>query len=154
MTREVIGFLLIAIVLALAVLVGFSYRNKRIRESNELDMPEQAINCQGSECLYVSTVYADNPLRRLLAHGLGPRGKANVSVDKPGISVCRQGERSFLIPRASVVGVEKTTATIDRAVEPGGLTSISWVHDSKELITNIRFQSKQEREMFEKEVRG
>lgn len=152
MTREIIGFALVMVVVLIAIAVGIGYRKKRLTESNEIASLSQPVDCEGSECLYVSTVFAANPLRRVLAHGMGPRGRASVSVSQQGISVCRKGERGFLIPRASLVGVEKSTATIDRAVEPGGLTSISWVHDSIQLVTNIRFQNGQEREMFEKEV--
>jgi hypothetical protein len=143
---------LVLVVIFIAIVVGIGYRKKRLTESSEIAELTEPVDCQGAECLYVSTVFATNPLRRVLAHGMGPRGRASVSVGQQGISVCRQGERGFLIPRESLVGVEKSTATIDRAVEPGGLTSIAWVHDSNQLVTNIRFQSRQEGEMFEKEV--
>lgn len=152
MTRELIGFVMVALVLVVAVLVGASYRNKRQKESLQIAPLSIPSACEGIECLYVSTVFSEDPLKRLLAHGMGPRGKATAGFTAEGISVCRKGESDFLIPKASVIGVGKSTATIDRAVEPGGLTSIIWRHDGHELVTNLRFQNKQEREMFEKEV--
>ena len=152
MTRELIGFLMVASVLIIALIVGVSYSVKRRVESREIEPPMESTNCEGLECLYVSTVHADNPLRRLLAHGMGPRGKAEVSVSPDGVSICRKGERNFLIPKSQILGLEKSTATIDRAVEPGGLASILWVHSGLQLATNLRFQSRADREKFEKEV--
>lgn len=152
MTRELIGFVMVSLVLVIAVLVGVGYRNKRLDESSQIAPLISPSGCEGIDCLYVSTVFMENPLKRLLAHGMGPRGKANVGFKDEGVSVCRRGEADFLIPKASIIGVGKSTATIDRAVEPGGLTSIIWMHDGHELVTNLRFQNKQEREMFEKEV--
>jgi hypothetical protein len=143
---------LVLIVILIAIAVGIGYRKKRLTESSQIAEFKDPADCEGVACLYVSTVFASSPLRRVLAHGMGPRGRASVSIGQQGISVCRQGERGFLIPRESLVGVEKSTATIDRAVEPGGLTSIAWIHDSNQLVTNVRFQNRQEREMFEKEV--
>lgn len=152
MTREIIGFAMVALVLLIALLVSIGYRRKRLLETSEIAAPQEAIDCNGSNCLYVSTVFSDSPLKRMLAHGMGPRGRATVAITNEGVSVCRKGERSFLIPRSAVIGVEKSTATIDRAVEPGGLTSVAWNHDGKLLVTNLRFESREEREMFEKEV--
>mgnify|MGYP000005056393 CR=1 FL=1 len=152
MTRELIGFMMVSLVLIIAVLVGISYRRKRIAETANFSPLPAPKNCEGLDVLYVSTVFADNPLRKLLAHGLGPRGKASVSVNEDGISICRKGEQGFLIAKQVVQGVEKSTATIDRAVEPGGLSSIYWRHDGADLITNLRFSGKSDRESFEKEV--
>ena len=152
MTREIIGFAMVSAVLLIALLVGIGYRNKRLRESLQIAPPIEAVDCNGASCLYVSTVFSESPLKRMLAHGMGPRGRAMVSITSEGVSVCRKGERGFLIPKSAVVGVEKSTATIDRAVEPGGLTSVAWNHDGQMLVTNLRFESRQEREMFEKEV--
>jgi len=152
MTRELIGFIMVSLVLVIAVLVGVSYRRKRIAESASFNPLPKPTNCEGVDAFYVSTVFAENPLRRLLAHGLGPRGKASVSVTEDGISICRKGEQGFLIAKQVVQGVGKSTATIDRAVEPGGLSSIYWSHDGADLITNLRFSGKSDRESFEKEV--
>ena len=152
MTRELIGFLMVSLVLIIAIFVGVSYRRKRIAESASFSPLPGPETCEGMHAFYVSTVFAENPLRRLLAHGLGPRGKAIVSVTDEGISICRKGERGFLISKQAVQGLGKSTATIDRAVEPGGLSSIYWSHDGEDLITNLRFTGKSDRQSFEKEV--
>lgn len=152
MTRELIGFLMVMIVVVIAALVAIGYRKKRLSESSTIEPFSEATDCNGIECLYVSTVFYDNPLRRLLAHGMGPRGKAAVAVGVDGISVCRQGERGFQISKTSLIGIERSSATIDRAVEPGGLTSIVWRHSGEQFVTNLRFQSREEREVFENEV--
>lgn len=152
MTREIIGFVMVASVLLIALLVGIGYRRKRLLETDAIAPFQDALDCSGANCLYVSTVFSESPLKRILAHGMGPRGRATVAITNEGVSICRKGERSFLIPKSAFVGVEKSTATIDRAVEPGGLTSIAWNHDGQILVTNLRFESREEREMFEKEV--
>lgn len=152
MTRELIGFVLVTVVFAIAVLVGIGYRRKRVQETQSIAPFREAENCSGIECLYVSTVLYENPLQRLLAHGLGPRGKATIAADAAGVSVCRRGETNFFVPRENLMGMHRASATIDRGVEPGGLTSFAWSHDGQSLITNLRFNNSQDRELFERQV--
>jgi len=151
-TREIIGFAMVMLVFLIASLVAIGYRNKSRAETLATPPLAEATDCNGVECMYVSTVYAETPLKRLLAHGMGPRGRATVAVNDDGISVCRQGERSYLIPKAEIKGVGKSSATIDRAVEPGGLVSINWNHHGREFITNLRFSDSQSRQIFERKV--
>ena len=152
MTREVIGFAMVMLVFAIAALIAVGYRRKSKAETNSVAPLMEAVDCSGVECMYVSTVYAESPLRRLLAHGMGPRGRASVAVTDEGISVCRNGERDYLIPKAQIQSVGKSSATIDKAVEPGGLVSIEWSHQGIDLITNLRFSDSESRKIFEGKV--
>ncbi len=152
MTREVIGFIMVMLVFSIATLVAIGYRRKSKLETEQIAPLPVAVDCSGVECMYVSTVYAESPLRRLLAHGMGPRGRATVSVTEEGISVCRIGERDYLIPKSTIRSVGKSSATIDRAVEPGGLVSVEWSHQGTDLITNLRFSDSDSRKVFEGKV--
>ena len=54
------------------------------------------------DCFYVATVFANNPLDRVWAHGLGPRGKAMIGQSISELVISRVGEKSFVIPFDSI----------------------------------------------------
>jgi hypothetical protein len=152
MTRELIGFLMILLVLLVANLIWFSVlRRKKAQE--EILPPFQAPKqTQGLEALYVATVFADRPLDRVWAHGIGIRGKASLGIDEAGVSVHRKGEVSFLIPSTSVTATKRSQATIDKGVESDGLEVIAWSHEGIALETSLRFADPSIRQEFQQNL--
>ncbi len=76
--------------------------------------------------LYLATTFAGRPLERVSAHGLGFRARARIAVTDTGVRIERDGAAPLLLPVASVGGAGTATWTLDRAVEPDGLTVLAW----------------------------
>ncbi len=147
MSRELIAFIALLIVPTVALIAYLTV--KRRRRSQELQIAPLIPLKTGEllpECLYVSTVYAESPLVRVWARGLGPRGKAQPSVSDFGLAVQRTGEEGFTIQASSVHKVSTSSATIDKGVEAKGLVSIHWAHSGVDLITQFRFSSRESHE--------
>lgn len=145
LTREVIGTVLIAMVLGVAVYIFFQIRKRRSHQESVLDAPGQPE--PGNHlfhCFYVSTVFSHNPLERVWAYGLGIRGQAELLISSGALTILRRGERGLAIPLEKLTAVTRESATIDRAVEARGLLQLHWSLGSTELITNLRISSDQE----------
>lgn len=148
MSRELIGFTLVMLVFLVAALVMLSV--KRLRAKQELSLPTLfAPDAPGTfETFYVATVFADRPLDRVWAYGLGVRGKASVGLSAAGVSIHRIGETGFLIPTGTIRELSSAQATIDKGVERDGLTTIVWEHGSTELQSVLRFTNQKIRKEF------
>ncbi|MEY4990336.1 MAG: hypothetical protein RIS08_562 [Actinomycetota bacterium] len=154
MEREIIGASAIALVAVIAGLIYLS--NRSVRRAQESALPEPsrpATLADGVAAFYVSTVFADSPLKRVWAWGLGGRGKALVAVDSSGVSVERQGELGLFVSRDALTGVSRTSATIDKGVEKDGLIALIWRLGDEELATHLRIVGKSQRQEFENAIR-
>lgn len=101
-----------------------------------------------SEAKYVSTVFTDRPLERVVTMGLMHRGQAHIKLLSDGIQVLRTGERSFSIAKKQILDVSRASATIDRGVEKDGLVAISWMLGSTEVTTNFRISKQHDTQEF------
>lgn len=145
MAREIIGFLLVLLVLSVAFRIRRSVSERRKIEETRLSEPSEAIGgLEIGKALYVATVYASDPLKKVWAHGLGARGRAKVFASEGGISVERAGERDFAILSEQLRGLTRESATIDKGVEPGGLIAIHWRLGDEDLITHLRVAGDQQ----------
>ncbi len=154
MEREIIGASAIALVAVIASLIYLS--NRSVRKAQESALPEPSRPTQltdGIAAFYVSTVFADSPLKRVWAWGLGGRGKALVTVEHDGVSIERQGELGLFISRDALTGVTRTSATIDKGVEKDGLIALIWRLGREELATHLRIVSRSQRQEFENAIR-
>jgi len=155
MTREVIGLLLLLIVPAFALAAYVGVRRARVKQETFLPAPvgiEPADSLVFDDGLYVSTVLAESPLTRVWAHGLGVRGKVKLVSKEAGLEVHRQGEASFVIPTVQIVGLDKASATIDKAVELNGLFSIIWQLGQTQLATNFRIPDQSTRQQISNQI--
>jgi hypothetical protein len=119
-----------------------SWRRRAADQSELYDMPaEGLVGEQPDEIFvghYVSTTPADEPLERVIAHGLGHRGLASVGVWNTGVLIERRGEADLAILVSQLRGVRREQATIDRTVEADGLIAVDWQLGSANLTTNLR----------------
>lgn len=153
MTRELIGAIAISLVALIAALIFFS--NRSLRRAQESSLPEPHTGSAVEDAIagfYVSTVFADAPLKRVWAYGLGGRGKALLGVTANGVTIERQGERNLLIAADQLVGVTRASATIDKGVERDGLLVLIWQLGDEELATHLRIVAKSERRNFEEKL--
>ena len=75
---------------------------------------------------YVATTLAEKPLERVVARGLGIRGKAMVEVFPQGIVLAIQGTDPVFLAADRIVSAGVGTFAIDRVVERDGLAVITW----------------------------
>jgi len=143
--REIVAMVTLLILVALVTLVVQTVRRRIAKQSSLGVLPaEGSLNGHvigAASGQYVSTVFASNPLQRLMSHGLMHRGRVELSILSDGIEVLRVGERSFSIPEAAITRVFRTNATIDRVVEQDGMVSIAWTLGSTEVESNFRLDS-------------
>lgn len=152
MTREIIGFLMLSLVAVIALLIWRSTRKRTALQEQTLAKPLSAKGSGRFPAQYVSTVFEEKPLDRIWAHGLGMRGNAWLEVDDFGISVHRTGELGFLIPTGHISAIGAASATIDKGVEHGGLTTVIWQLGDCQVISHFRFTDTSTRKDFEKEA--
>lgn len=145
-----IALALLGVLVFLAIQAWFRRANK---QATSLAIPQFTdFNDNGRAGSYVTTTFAEKGLDRISAHGLGFSGKALVMVNKDGVQVSRKGEKSFLINKASLVGLSRSSAVIDKAVEKDGLLSLRWRLGDSEVESHFRFASSEERESVAREV--
>ena len=99
---------------------------------------------------YVSTTFAERPLERVVAEPLGFRGRCLVRVHDDGLVVTIQGSRPFAVPARSIRAIDVATTTIDRVVEPGGLTVVAWTLGDAELRTQFRVVDQRDRDRLQR----
>jgi hypothetical protein len=105
---------------------------------------------QWTRVQYVATSVLNDPLNRITAHGMGPRGYAKVTASTDGVLIERNGETPIGIRADQISGVSRTTAAIDRTVETDGLIQIDWAQDGFGLSTFLRATKNDDRaQLFE-----
>jgi len=114
------------IVLALgAMALGWWGRKKRQQGYAHLvEAPAELGETFGSfEGLYLATTPADAPLERLVVNGLGFRERTILQFTEAGIVFM---DDTYL-PTSSITGIGRASWTIDRGVEPNGLSVVNWI---------------------------
>lgn len=100
--------------------------------------------------LYVATTRRDNALERLAIKNLTYRAQGMLSVNASGISFVLNGEGITTLPRQLLTAVRSSNVTIDKAVEPQGLTVIDWQHPDFGAVSSFfRINSLVERPQVE-----
>lgn len=147
---QLTGALLLGVA-ALSYLALRSWRNQALEQGRQLGSLIQKLEHTNSTTLegfYVATTERDEPLRRIKSAGLGMRGRATVEISASGVSIWRTGEVALHISRESISNVDRATVAIDRVVENGGLSRISWSNAGLLLDTYIRFSSVSSQQIF------
>lgn len=138
---EMFGVLSLVLI-ALGYLAVRSWRARAIAHAKAL--PELPAAIEGSdsdikaEASYVVTTFAELPLERVMAHGLGNRGKAQLRLSASGLSIHRIGEEALHLASSSIESVGTATATLDRVVEREGLVVITWSSGANRFDTFLR----------------
>lgn len=75
---------------------------------------------------YVSTTVAGDWLDRVVAHDLGVRSAASVSVVDAGVLVARTGARDLFVPAADLLGAGRSPGMAGKVVGGQGLVVLRW----------------------------
>ncbi|MDW4572508.1 hypothetical protein R8Z57_06900 [Microbacterium sp. M3] len=138
MTREGALTIIVAVAVGLIGLLVWAWWRRMRRDAVALvhpgELPADA-HVRGSyDVLYVATTRRYAPLERIAAPGMGFRSKATVTVADEGVAVAMTGQEPFLLAPEQIVDVSQSTVAIDRVVEPGGLTRLTWRTDANTTV--------------------
>ncbi|GAB2446966.1 hypothetical protein GCM10027029_00520 [Conyzicola lurida] len=128
--KQLSATLVIAFLVLALALLALGWRARKRRQS-ALAAPQQPPADLGERLgsfpgYYVSTTLTGDRLNRVAVRGLGFRAKTDVQVSRAGVVIPIAGQLDTFIPAGDITAVERATWTIDRVVEPDGLTMIRW----------------------------
>ncbi|MFT4213068.1 MAG: hypothetical protein QM626_14475 [Microbacterium sp.] len=139
MTNEELDLLLVLVLAVLLIgLMAWGWR-RRVKRDAKLtaptgDIPAGARILASFPALYVATTARGTALNRLAVRGLAFRARATVIVTDAGLALDLAGEDRVFVAADRLVAVDQATVTIDRVVEPDGLTRLSWRIDEDTVV--------------------
>lgn len=86
---------------------------------------------------YHGTTTAGQWLDRIVAHGLGTGGLAELTLTERGLAVRRTGAEDFFVPAAALRGA-RTDSGVAGKVVPAGLLVVTWEHGTRRLDSGFR----------------
>lgn len=156
MSDKVIPTLItLLVVVVLFTLVWWGWRGRVRRQSGLQQLPDAPADplaglMMRAEGQYVVTTYADQPLERIAAHGLGVRGNAEVLVSEAGVYINRQGSPDVFIPRDHLLDVSTASGMVGKFVEREGLVVFRWSLGETPVDTGFRARyGEQSRELVD-----
>ncbi|WP_282696446.1 hypothetical protein [Streptomyces sp. CC208A] len=87
---------------------------------------------------YHGSTTAGQWLDRIVAHGLGTRSRAELTLTDAGITVVRPGANDFLIPAAALRGARLDKGIAGKVLAEGGLLIVTWEHGGTLLDSGFR----------------
>ena len=138
MTRDGALAVMIAAAVVLIGLGVWAWWRRTRRDAAPLvqpgELPASAIVLSTFETLYVATTKHDTPLERIAAPGMAFRDRATVTIADAGLAIDLTGQQRVVLTPDRIVDVGQSTVAIDRVVEPGGLTRLTWRTDSRGVV--------------------
>ena len=147
MIDQLVPVLLLAALFALALLAMAWGWRRRGRSQQHLPAPDasgleplgEGIAHGPVDAVYVDTVLAEQPLERVVAHGLGQRSKAAVSLGDGGSwHLEREGAPDVTIPAAAVAELASGPGMAGKFIGGDGLLIIRWRLGDQLLDTGLR----------------
>jgi hypothetical protein len=86
---------------------------------------------------YHGTTTAGNWLDRVVAHGLGTRSRADLTLGEHGLLVLRPGDVDLWIPARNLTGARKDSGIAGKVV-PAGLLVVTWTNEGTALDSGFR----------------
>ncbi len=86
---------------------------------------------------YHGTTTAGNWLDRVVAHGLGTRSRADLTLGEHGLLVLRPGDADLWIPAENLTGARKDSGIAGKVV-PAGLLVVTWTLEGTALDSGFR----------------
>ena len=132
-TRQLVTALLMLVILLLSwwgMRVGWEHRRRRTQELAPAlpAVPQDLgpVTCGPFEAVYVSSTREGDWLDRVVAHDLGVRSPAKVSVHATGVLVRRTGAQDLFVPAASLRGVTTAPGIAGKVVGRDGIVVVAW----------------------------
>ncbi|QBJ93996.1 hypothetical protein D0Z67_04310 [Streptomyces seoulensis] len=87
---------------------------------------------------YHGSTTAGQWLDRIVAHGLGSRSRAELTLTDEGLAVERPGATDFFIPVAALRGARLDKGIAGKVLTEGGLLVVTWEHGGKPIDSGFR----------------
>ncbi|MFI0965547.1 hypothetical protein ACH4S8_29740 [Streptomyces sp. NPDC021080] len=119
---------------------GWKWRGTLQGDLPELpDAPEDPGPARlGMSGRYHGSTTAGQWLDRIVAHGLGTRSKAELTLTDAGLDVVRPGADDFFIPAAQLRGARLDKGIAGKVLTEGGLLVVTWAHGDRLLDSGFR----------------
>ncbi|MGW8375852.1 hypothetical protein [Streptomyces sp. ODS28] len=135
----------VGLLLFIALLYWLMRQGWKWRGTLQGDLPElpQAPADPGLALLtltgrYHGSTSAGQWLDRIVAHGLGVRSRAEVTLTEEGVGVVRPGASDFFVPAGKLRGARLETGIAGKVLTEGGLLVITWEHGGRALDSGFR----------------
>lgn len=87
---------------------------------------------------YLGSTTAGQWLDRIVAHGLGTRSRARLTLTAAGLHVVRPGATGFFVPAGQLRGARLDTGIAGKVLPPGGLLVVTWSHGGRLIDSGFR----------------
>ncbi|MBB1245286.1 hypothetical protein GL263_17160 [Streptomyces durbertensis] len=87
---------------------------------------------------YHASTTAGQWLDRVVAHGLGTRSQAELTLTEQGLSIVRPGAADFFVPADALRGARLDTGIAGKVLTQGGLLVITWQLGDQQLDSGFR----------------
>ncbi|WP_432137532.1 MULTISPECIES: hypothetical protein [unclassified Streptomyces] len=87
---------------------------------------------------YHGSTTAGQWLDRIVAHGLGTRSRAELTLTDAGLDVVRPGARDFFVPAAALREARLDKGIAGKVLTEGGLLVVTWAHGGKLIDSGFR----------------
>jgi hypothetical protein len=139
----VVGLALFVALLYWLMRQGWKWRGTLQGDLPELPVPPGPEEVPGEVLLRTSGRYhgstsAGQWLDRIVAHGLGIRSRAVLTLTEAGVDVERPGARDFFIPARQLRGARLEKGIAGKVLTEGGLLVITWEHGTRSLDSGFR----------------
>lgn len=158
MSEAQLALLLLLVVPVLWFLMWRGWRARAHHQADVPDLPQPPEPLPPStfgpvEGVYVSSTRAGDWLDRVVAHGLGTRTEAQVSVHPAGLFVRRTGAPDVWVPAADLTDVRRERGAAGKFVGQDGLVVVTWTVGDVALDTALRPRYDRDRDALELAVR-
>ncbi|MGW0768149.1 PH-like domain-containing protein [Streptomyces sp. NPDC002676] len=87
---------------------------------------------------YHGSTTAGQWLDRIVAHGLGTRSRAELTLTEAGLNVERPGATDFFVPAAQLREARLDKGIAGKVLTEGGLLVVTWAHGDKLIDSGFR----------------
>lgn len=136
---------LVGLALFVALVYWLMREGWKWRGTLQSDLPElpEVPDTPGAEKMTMSGRYhgsttAGQWLDRIVAHGLGSRSRAELTLTDEGLAVERPGATDFFIPVAALRGARLDKGIAGKVLTEGGLLVVTWAHGGKLIDSGFR----------------
>ncbi|MGP3974768.1 PH-like domain-containing protein [Streptomyces sp. 8N114] len=137
----VVGLVLFVALLYWLMRQGWKWRGTLQGDLPELPQPpehsgEPLLSATGR---YHGSTSAGQWLDRIVAHGLGTRSRAELTLTEHGLDVVRPAAQDFFVPTEQLRGARLDTGIAGKVLTEGGLLVVTWEHGGRRLDSGFRF---------------
>ncbi|MER5913888.1 hypothetical protein ABT124_26265 [Streptomyces sp. NPDC001982] len=87
---------------------------------------------------YHGSTTAGQWLDRIVAHGLGTRSRAELTLTEAGLDVVRPGAADFFVPAAALREARLDKGIAGKVLTEGGLLVVTWAHGDRLIDSGFR----------------